>query len=101
MKTTLLMLLFVAAASPALADPHRANRAEPAMTCETVRAYVSQMGLTAAKAVARANGMTASQERRARQCLASLGLTRAAADRQHQVYWARSRSTQTGKFRSS
>jgi hypothetical protein len=71
MKTTLLMLLFVAAASPALADPHRANRAEPAMTCETVRAYVSQMGLTAAKAVARANGMTAAQERRARQCLAS------------------------------
>ncbi len=71
MKTTLLMLLFVAAASPALADPHRANRAEPAMTCETVRAYVSQMGLIAAKAVARANGMTASQERRARQCLAS------------------------------
>ena len=57
MKTTLLMLLFVAAASPALADPHRANRAEPAMTCETVRAYVSQMGLTAAKTVARANGI--------------------------------------------
>ena len=71
MKTTLLMLLFVAAASPALADPHRTSRAEPAITCETVRAYVSQMGLTAAKAVARANGMTASQERRARQCLAS------------------------------
>jgi hypothetical protein len=69
MKTTLLMLLFVAAASPALADPHR--RAEPAMTCETVRAYVSQVGLIAAKAIARANGMTASQERRARQCLAS------------------------------
>ena len=45
MKTTLLMLLFVAAASPALADPHRANRAEPAMTCETVRAYVSQVGV--------------------------------------------------------
>ena len=29
MKTTLLMLLFVTAASPVLADPHRANRAEP------------------------------------------------------------------------
>lgn len=71
MKTTLMMLLFVAAASPALADPHRANRAEPGITCETVRAYVSQVGLLAAKAVARANGMTASQERRARQCLAS------------------------------
>jgi hypothetical protein len=52
MKTTLLMLLFVTAASPVLADPHRANRAEPAVTCETVRAYVSQVGLAAAKAIA-------------------------------------------------
>jgi hypothetical protein len=71
MKTTLLMLLFVAAAGPALADPHRDARAEPATTCETVRAYVSQVGVVAAKAMARANGMTAAQERRARQCLAS------------------------------
>jgi len=71
MKTTLLMLLFVTAASPVLSDPHRANRAEPAVTCETVRAYVSQVGLVAAKAIARANGMTPGQERRARQCLAS------------------------------
>ena len=54
-----------------LADPQRANRAEPAITCQTVRAYVSQVGVVAAKAIARANGMTASQERRARQCLAS------------------------------
>ena len=54
MKTTLLMLLFVTAASPV-----------------TVRAYVSQVGLVAAKAIARANGMTPGQERRARQCLAS------------------------------
>lgn len=71
MKTTLLMLLFVAAAGPALADSHGAARAEPAITCETVRAYVSQVGVVAAKAMARANGMTAAQERRARQCLAS------------------------------
>ncbi len=41
------------------------------ITCDTVRAYVSQMGIVAAKAMARANGMTAAQERRARQCLAS------------------------------
>ena len=54
-----------------MADSYRANRAEPAITCETVRAYVSQMGLAAAKAIARANGMTPAQERRARQCLAS------------------------------
>jgi hypothetical protein len=54
-----------------LADPLHANRAEPAITCQTVRAYVSQVGVAAAKAIARANGMPASQERRARQCLAS------------------------------
>ena len=71
MKTTLLMLILLATASPVLADPPRANRAEPAITCQTVRAYVSQVGVVAAKAIARANGMTASQERRARQCLAS------------------------------
>jgi hypothetical protein len=71
MKILLLMLVFVAAASPVLADPHRAERAEPAITCDTVRAYVSQVGIVAAKAMARAHGMTATQERRARQCLAS------------------------------
>ena len=70
MKASLLMLVFVAA-SPVLADPHRAGRAESSITCDTVRAYVSQMGIVAAKAMARANGMTAAQERRARQCLAS------------------------------
>ena len=56
MKTTLLMLLFVAAASSGAGGSHRANRAEPAITCETVRAYVSQMGLIAAKAIARPMG---------------------------------------------
>jgi hypothetical protein len=70
MKTSLLMLLFVAVAGPAVAD-YRASRAEPAITCDTVRAYVSQVGVIAAKAMARAHGMTAAQERRARQCLAS------------------------------
>jgi hypothetical protein len=71
MKIVLPMLLFVAIASPVMADTHRANRAEPAIMCETVRAYVSQVGLAAAKAIARANGMTPVQERRARECLAS------------------------------
>jgi hypothetical protein len=71
MKTAPLILLFVATASPVLADPQRANRGEPSTAaCETVRAYVSQVGLAQAKAMARANGMTAVQERRARQCLA-------------------------------
>jgi hypothetical protein len=48
------------------------NRAEPAgITRETVRAHVSQVGVAAAKALARAHGVTAVQERRAWQCLAS------------------------------
>ena len=70
MKTSLLVLVFIAA-SLVLAHPQRANGVGPAITCETVRAYVSQVGLVAAKALARANGMTASQDRRARQFLAS------------------------------
>ena len=71
MKTALLMLLLVATASPVLAGPHRANWVEPSpITCETFRAYVNQ-GLATATAIARANGMTAVQERKARQCLAT------------------------------
>jgi hypothetical protein len=70
MKSALLMLFSVATAGPVLADTH-ANRVEPSsITCDTVRAYVSQVGLAQAKAIARANGMTAAQERKARQCLA-------------------------------
>jgi hypothetical protein len=72
MKTALLMLLFVATASPALAGPPRIHRGQASsITCETVRAYVSLLGLAQAKAMARANGMTDVQERRAMQCLAS------------------------------
>lgn len=62
MRIALLMLIFVATASPALAEQ---------ITCETVRAYVRQVALVQAKTQARAAGMTAAQERRARQCLAS------------------------------
>ena len=70
MKSALLMLISVTTAGPVLADTG-ANRVEPSsITCETVRAYVSQIGLARAKAIARANGMTAAQERKARQCLA-------------------------------
>ena len=39
------------------------------ITCEMVRSYVAQVGLAQAKAMAQAAGMTASEERRARQCL--------------------------------
>jgi hypothetical protein len=78
MKTALLMLFFVTAGSPVLAEPYHAYqnsgqavRGESShINCETVRAYVGQVGLVQAKALARAAGMTASQERRARQCFA-------------------------------
>ncbi len=93
MKPALLMLLFLAAASPALADPNRVDQhsglaawgqswamqswstqpwtTQPwTITCEAVRAYVSQVGLAQAKATARANGMTAAQEWLASRCLA-------------------------------
>jgi hypothetical protein len=72
MKITLLMFLLVATASPVLASSNRANWAgHSTITCETVRAYVSQVGLATATAMARANGMTVAQERKARQCLAT------------------------------
>jgi hypothetical protein len=38
-------------------------------SCDMVRAYVAQVGLIQAKMIALAHGMTAAQERRARQCL--------------------------------
>jgi hypothetical protein len=58
-------------------DVRRAN--EPAnnpgahsnITCDMVRSYVAQVGVQQAKAMAVAAGMTASEERKARQCLAS------------------------------
>jgi len=62
MKTALLMLFFVATASPVLANSE--------ITCETVRAYVRQVGFVQAKAQARAAGMTSTQERRASRCFA-------------------------------
>ena len=82
MKTALLMLIiFVAAGGPALAKPYhpyqnsgQAAGSEPShISCDTVRAYVGQVGLVQAKAQARAAGMTASQEQRARRCLAKKG----------------------------
>jgi ABC-type amino acid transport system permease subunit len=77
MKTASLLLLFVVAAGSSVsAHPHRtfhdSSQAawSSAINCETVRSYVSQVGLAQARALARASGMTASQEWRARQCLA-------------------------------
>ena len=41
------------------------------ITCDVVRSYVAQVGLAQARAMAAAAGMTAAEERRARQCLAN------------------------------
>jgi hypothetical protein len=78
MKSALLILILIASGSPLFANPYtdyqrsgRAARSESSsINCETVRYYVGQMGLEQAKALARAAGMTASQEWRARRCLA-------------------------------
>jgi hypothetical protein len=42
---------------------------DPRISCEMVRAYVAQVGLAQAKAMAQAAGMTGSEEREAVQCL--------------------------------
>jgi hypothetical protein len=78
MKIALLMTIFVATASPVLANSYRtyhdSERAQweesSHIDCGTVRAYVAQVGLVQARTMARAAGMTAGQEWRARRCLA-------------------------------
>ena len=78
MKIALLMTIFVATASPVLANSYRtyhdSERAQwdesSHIDCGTVRAYVAQVGLAQARTLARAAGMTAGQEWRARRCLA-------------------------------
>jgi len=75
MKITLFILMFIVAANPASAADQRnlrqARLNESAhVSCETVRAYVAQMGLAQATMLARAAGMTARQEWSARRCLA-------------------------------
>jgi len=79
-KTTVLAFVFVAAAYPALAKHHhhhhhpyhhadQASAAHPRISCETVRAYVAQVGLAQAKALAQSAGMTEAEEREAAHCL--------------------------------
>jgi hypothetical protein len=73
-KTVLLTCILVTASYPAVAKHHfhhraRAASSHPSISCETVRAYVAQVGLAQAKAMAQAAGMTASEERQAAQCL--------------------------------
>jgi hypothetical protein len=40
------------------------------VTCEMVRSYVAQVGVEQARTMAKANGMTSSEEQTARRCLA-------------------------------
>ena len=73
-KTALLTFILVAVSYPAIAKHHfhhreRAASSHSRMSCEMVRAYVAQIGLAQAKAMAQAAGMTGSEERAAVQCL--------------------------------
>jgi hypothetical protein len=66
MRTAILLVVFgLAAACPATARQNDVHY----ITCEMVRAYVAQVGLVRARALALAHGMTASEERAARRCL--------------------------------
>jgi uncharacterized protein (DUF2141 family) len=67
-KAFLLGAMALFAACPASAQAEHSR-----ITCETVRAFVAEVGLVQARVFARAHGMTASQERRARHCLAESG----------------------------
>lgn len=51
------------------ACPASAHAKTERISCETVRAFVAQVGLFQARALALAHGMTASQERQAKHCL--------------------------------
>ena len=63
-KAFLLGAIALFAACPASAQAKHSR-----ISCETVRAFVAEVGLFQARMLARAHGMTASQERRARHCL--------------------------------
>ena len=74
-KTALLTFVFVAVSYPAVAKHHfhhgqRATTSSHSrISCEMVRAYVAQVGMAQAKAMAQAAGMTESEARAAAQCL--------------------------------
>jgi hypothetical protein len=76
--SVLLMLMFIATGRPVLANPYSVYRSSgqaalvesSSINCEKVRLYVGQIGLSQAEVLARAAGMTATQEWRATRCLA-------------------------------
>lgn len=60
----------LAAAPSAWARPSKTPPINPSMiTCAMVRSYVARVGIGHARKMALAAGMTAAEERRARQCL--------------------------------
>jgi hypothetical protein len=84
MKSTIVLALaLVSVAYPVEAYPHHNHHhhlnhprsdtdslsVHSHITCDMVRTYVAQMGLEQARTMARAAGMTAAEERRARRCL--------------------------------
>ena len=95
-STALVMLVLFAASCPSIAKPYHGHRhvahkthhakhtnrtaentnrtavreAHSGITCEMVRAYVAQVGLAQATAMAQSAGITASEKARARRCLA-------------------------------
>jgi hypothetical protein len=75
-KTALLASILITAASPLMANPNHSSQhsdndgPRSHVSCETIRSYVAQVGLVQARAMAEAAGMTATDERRARRCLA-------------------------------
>jgi hypothetical protein len=85
-SAALLMLVLLTASYPAMAKSHHGHRSaarvthhvarsseresRSGITCEMVRAYVAQVGLTQAAAMAESAGITASEKERAKRCLA-------------------------------
>lgn len=85
-NAALLMLVLLTASSSAMAKRYHGHRhvvhtlhhgdrsgerdAHSGITCDMVRAYVAQVGLTQAVATAQSAGMTSSEKERAKRCLA-------------------------------
>jgi hypothetical protein len=87
-SAALLMLVALTASYPAIAKPYHGHRhaartvhhghgssssereAHSGITCDMVRAYVAQVGLAQAAAIAESAGITSSEKERARRCLA-------------------------------
>ena len=72
-KTALFALFLISVSYPAIAKHRHAERGTPNeqshITCDMARAYVAQVGLAQAKAIAETAGATEADKRHAMQCL--------------------------------